>query len=307
MEITPQNLRNLRTTYSGIYRAGYTGAQPWSPKVAMEVPSSTSQNDYGWMQDLPRMREWLGERHIQNLAASSYVIKNKEYELTIGVRRPDIEDDNLGLYNPMMAEMGRQAAKHMDDLIVDVMQGGHAQLTFDGQNFFDTDHPNDPNSQAAGTQQNYWASGKALGAATYAEIRAAMMTYVGANGRPLGITPNLLVVPPQLEAAARVILHADIIAQTVGGNTTTATNVLKGTAELLVVPELANEATAWYLLDTTRAIKPFVFQRRKAPEFVEKTSNNDDNVFHHNKYLYGIDCRDNAGYGLWFLAAKAKA
>ena len=45
------------------------------------------------------MREWIGDREIQNLSASDYTIKNKDYELTVGVDRNDIEDDTLGIYN----------------------------------------------------------------------------------------------------------------------------------------------------------------------------------------------------------------
>ena len=101
-------------------------------------------------------------------------------------------------------------------------------------------------------------------------------------------------MPPQLEKVARQLLHADII----GNNT----NILKGTADLLVVPWLAGDAKAWYLLDTSRSIKPLIFQQRKKPEFVNLDSPNDQNVFMSKKYIYGVDCRDNAGYGLWQMA-----
>jgi len=72
----------------------------------------------------------------------------------------------------------------------------------------------------------------------YAAARAAMMSIVNAEGRPLGMTPNLLLVPPSLEAQAREILQAQFI---IGDPATggARTNVWQGTADLLVVPELA--------------------------------------------------------------------
>ena len=62
--------------------------------------------------------------------------------------------------------------------------------------------------------------------------RAAISGMKGDNGRPLGLMPNLLVVPPSLESAARKILNSEYAA---GGET----NEWKGTAELLVCPWLA--------------------------------------------------------------------
>lgn len=60
----------------------------------MEVPSVSRDESYKWLGQIPRMREWVGEREIQNLSASDYTIKNKDFELTIAVPRNDIEDGN---------------------------------------------------------------------------------------------------------------------------------------------------------------------------------------------------------------------
>ena len=67
--------------------------------------------------------------------------------------------------------------------------------------------------------------------------RTAMMSVKNADGRPLGLKPNLLMVPPALEAEARVILQAQFIIgdPSSGGS---KTNIWQGTADLLVVPEL---------------------------------------------------------------------
>ena len=55
---------------------------------------------------------------------------------------------------------------------------------------------------------------------------------VGDQGRPLGIRPNVLVVPPQLEEAAFHLLNTET--QDGGGS-----NPWKGTAEIVVTPYLA--------------------------------------------------------------------
>ena len=83
-----------------------------------------------------------------------------------------------------------------------------------------------------GFWQQAFGSKQALNAAAYADARAKMASFKGDYGRPLGIMPNLLVVPPELESAGRKILNSELAA---GGET----NEWKGTAELLVVPWLA--------------------------------------------------------------------
>ncbi|MGP8432052.1 Mu-like prophage major head subunit gpT family protein, partial [Paraburkholderia fungorum] len=69
------------------------------------------------------------------------------------------------------------------------------------------------------TADNVWAA------------RAAMAGVKGDNGEPLGITPNMLLVGPSLEQAARTALQAVILNNT--------TNVLAGTMTPVVCPWLA--------------------------------------------------------------------
>ena len=61
----------------------------------------------------------------------------------------------------------------------------------------------------------------------------------------------------------------------------------------------------WYLLDTRSAIRPFVFQRRRDYNFIAKTAPTDNNVFEREEYLWGVDARVNAGFGLWQHAYRS--
>jgi len=294
MLIDTSAIANLRTAFQGLYQSAYDSAAVWGPQVATQVPSSTRSNTYGWTEQLPKMREWIGPRELKNLAAASYVITNKPYELTVSVDRDDIEDDNLGVYNPLMSEMGRVAAKWQDELLASALQAGTSALCHDGLALFSTSH------LMSGSAQSNLFTSTALTQANYEAKRAAMMTYQGEGGRVLGVMPDTLIVPPQLEYTARTIVQAATIS-------TGGTNVSQGTAKVVVVPELASEGTVWYLADCSRAIKPLVFQPRKSPEFVSKDAPTDDNVFSNRKLVYGADARGSAGYSLWFLIARAAA
>ncbi|WP_316154725.1 Mu-like prophage major head subunit gpT family protein [Cupriavidus sp. BIC8F] len=64
--------------------------------------------------------------------------------------------------------------------------------------------------------------------------------------------------------------------------------------------------TAWYLLDTSKMIKPLIYQVRKDYKFVAMDQETDEQVFTSKKFRYGVDARSNVGFGLWQLAYASK-
>ena len=77
-------------------------------------------------------------------------------------------------------------------------------------------------------------------------------------------------------------------------------NPYKGTAELVVDGRIESD-TAWFLLDTSKPVKPFVYQPRKKPVFVSQTNPESEDVFNLKKYKFGAEARAAAGYGFWQL------
>ncbi|NOU53104.1 hypothetical protein HG263_21625 [Pseudoalteromonas sp. JBTF-M23] len=64
----------------------------------------------------------------------------------------------------------------------------------------------------------------------------------------------------------------------------------------------------WFLLDTTRPLKPLIYQKRRSYDItVKDKSTESDYVFSKGQALYGVDGRSNAGYGFWQLAYASKA
>ncbi|GAA6428453.1 Mu-like prophage major head subunit gpT family protein [Dielma fastidiosa] len=287
MILTNAVLHTLNQGFSAMFQKAFAETKTKWQKIATEVPSNTSDENYGWLGQFPSLREWIGERQIKNMTASEYTIKNKDYEATVAVKRNDIEDDKLGIYAPMMQDMGYSAAIWPEDLVFSLLKDGFTKTCYDKKPFFSTDH-----KVAKANVSNKGAA--KLSAKAYGEARAAMMSFKNDEGKPLKIMPNVLEVPPALEGEALKIVTADQIEGT--------TNIYKGTAEVLVAPELAGKDTCWFLLDTNRPLKPFIFQKRKAPKLNVLNQENDQNVFMRNEYLYGIDARGNAGYGFWQMA-----
>lgn len=150
--ITAALLEALRTDLRRQFNDAYKAMQPetfWS-SVATLVPSNSGSNTYGWLGDWPDLIEWVGDRTVKDLKESGYEIANKLYEATVGIPRTQLEDDNIGIYGPQAQSMGAAAARHPDKIISALLAGGDAALCFDGQNFFDTDHPVYPNHDGTG-------------------------------------------------------------------------------------------------------------------------------------------------------------
>lgn len=77
--------------------------------------------------------------------------------------------------------------------------------------------------------------------------------------------------------------------------------------EITVSNMQAGAGAAWYLLDTSRPIRPVIYQEREAFKLVGMTEPDAPNVFLNDQFLYGVQGRANVGFGLWQLAFASKA
>ncbi len=309
MQLTPQTLDFLFTQFSSDYQRGYGAYTSKWQEFAERIPSSTELNTYGWMADLPGFREWVGARVMRNISLRAYTLRNKDWEDSFAVSRNAIEDDQFGLYSRSAELLGNAASRLWDDVISQVLQAGVSSICCDGQFFFDTDHPVDLDDANSAIYSNK-ISAKPLTTSNIASLKTTMASFKGESGRSLEIRPNLLIVPTALEFAAYQAVGANMYAQpvtTVDGSQNVAAvplpNPYNSQIKVLVVPQLDNEPTIYYLADTTR-LKPLILQVRKEPQIVQRTAPDMDNVFHRKEFEYGADARGNGGYGLPFTMLR---
>ncbi|MCA9530482.1 MAG: Mu-like prophage major head subunit gpT family protein [Myxococcales bacterium] len=211
---TTSNLGMMYIGFKAAFKKAFDAADPedWR-RLATLVPSTTAAELYAWLGAFPSLREWIGDRVIKQLERHDYTIRNRTFESTIQVRVDDVEDDNFGLYGPLMADLGDQSRRWPAKLIFELLQQAITELCYDGQPFFSKTHPE---------------------------------------------------------------------------NGTTAANYND-----------ADDAAPVYLFDTSRPLKPLIFQQRQAPQFAQQVRPDSDGVFMRDEYLYGVKARGNAGFGLW--------
>lgn len=298
MLVNKSALSALFISLNTIFNKAFSGTEPMYTKIAMRVPSSTSQEDYGWLSNFPMMRRWVGEKLVKSLKAFKYSVVNEDWEATVEVDRNDIEDDRLGIYNPQAQAAGISAKMLPDEIVGEVVAASFTGLCYDGQFFCDTDHPvTDANGVVSSVSNKGTAalsiSTQALAVASFGAARTAMRKYKDNEGRPLGVNPNVLMVPPALEDTARALMTADRLEDG-------KVNLYKGACEVVVNPYITSD-TAWFLLDTTKPVKPYIYQERKAPVFVSQTDPQADDVFLRKMFKFGAEARAAGGYGFWQL------
>ena len=127
--VTDTLLSGLRTGFNAAFKRGAGRAPGHWQKVATRISSTNASNTYGWLGQFPKLSEWVGDRAVKDMKEHGYVITNKLYESTVGVKRTDIEDDNLGIYAPMFEEMGYAAARK--PIAVGLVNGGESNPWYD--------------------------------------------------------------------------------------------------------------------------------------------------------------------------------
>ncbi len=140
MEITPSTLRTLAQGFNAAFIRGIEAAPSSYQQVAMTIPSTSDAENYGWLKTLPGMREWIGQRFINNLESETAQLKNKHFEHTIGVNADAILDDKIGIYSNVFAMQGEIAGGHPDELVWGLLPNGASVKGFDGKNFFAENH-----------------------------------------------------------------------------------------------------------------------------------------------------------------------
>jgi phage major head subunit gpT-like protein len=213
----------LEQGFNASFRTGLARRDTTAMQIAMTIPSTTAENVYDWLADNFGIREWVGDRVMQNVGKYDYTLKNKDYEGTVKVKRNSIEDDQYGSYGKLFEQMGDSVTQFPDKLLYSVLKAGDSTLCFDGQYFFDVDHP------------------------------------VGLPGKEASVSNHM------------------------GG-----------------------AGAGWYLVDSSKVLKPLIWQPRSSFKMVRMDQERDENVFMRKEYIYGVDGRCNAGFGLWQLAFMSK-
>jgi len=176
-----------------------------------------------------------------------------------------------GMIRDLARSWGENARLQKEDWVADVLQQGtltagnatyfdgsfigqsdpNPTVIYDGLPFFDTAH-----TQAIGG--NTFANHVVSGALTLANLQTAWTTMTMTNAyddrnEKVRIRPDTLIVPPGLEATARVLLESAQLPGTAQNDV----NTERGKYQLVVNPHLddAASASAWWLCQARKGLR----------------------------------------------------
>lgn len=155
MALTAAQILALHTTLKTRFNAGLALSPDDWKKIAKPMPSDGKSNTYAWLSQFPTFREWVGSRLHKKAAETAYAVANRKFEATLDVERTDIEDDNFGHYGALAESQGQSAKDLMNDLVFQKVVEGFTTVCYDGQYFFDTDHPVAPNEDGTGVAVSF--------------------------------------------------------------------------------------------------------------------------------------------------------
>lgn len=315
MDISAANLEILFREAQNQFQQALINTPVIHPAIATTLPMGTRQTVQAFLQQVPLMRKWLGDRVINNAIAQSRVITAEPYENTISVDKFDIEDEQIALFSYTVQMFSEAGVKWPDQLVARfVSEEAATVLGYDGVPVYSENHPT-LGGVAGGLPAGAPAAQSNLLLDTpltwdnFVAAYTQMQSWVGPDGAPMPVVPDTLMVPPQLLGTAKQILEADFRVLE-GVTTAPQSNTFKGVVKLLVNPWLRNMADAdgngnWWLLDTSSAIKPYIFYQRSPVTMTALTNPNDPNMFLNHKLMWGLEARGNACESVWWKSLAA--
>lgn len=285
----------------------------WLDGVSNRFDSDQASEQYPFLGQVPRMREWIGGRAAKGLRSNSLTIKNKHYESTLEIALRDLRRDKTAQLQTRIDEFAGEGEAHWHDLVSDLIIAAPSAVCYDGQYFFDTDH----SEGDSGTQDNDISVDisalpcVAHGSTTAPSVEemqqavikgiAQIMGFKDDQGRLMNRGANrfLVTVPLSLwVTAVAAFSQTTLAAVQTNANPNALSGLLKGmTIDVQCIPELTWTAS-FAVWRTDSAIKGLIRQEETGTTIKMKDEQSEF-AFDNDAIQIGIDAWRGADYGLW--------
>ena len=176
-----------------------------------------------------------GEIASGTLGEEKYTNKADTYGLMLAIDRRDFINDDLGAITTVPRKLGRGSGLKINDIFWTTFLNNAAFFSAGNKNYI------------LGANTNLGIDGLTLGETTF-------MDQVDADGKPIGIMPQILLVPTAISTTAAQLYKALEMRDTTANTKTTTSNPHQGKYRVEVSRYLGNttysgsSGKAWYLL-----------------------------------------------------------
>lgn len=292
--VTSDILAGALTNFRVIFDNAFDAARNLSPwrQLAYQIESTRLTESHNWLGTVPVMVDVThGDIQVEGLGSYNFPVTNTTYKGAVEVQRSFFEDDALGMFRPKMGQLGEEAARHPGQLLFQMMVAN--PNAFDGTAFFADTRVI---GRSANIDNNLAKTGQTIAAiqTDIALVRAAMRKFQDDQGRPMNNTPNVFVIPPELEQVFYQALTINFpAAAPTAANVIPATNdgSLQAAGYTVIVNPYATDATTWWAFAVTAQAKPFIFQNRISPALEGITSPETESGVIRDRFVYSVRAR----------------
>lgn len=258
-----------------------------------------------YLANVAGVSEKTGDRIFHRLKEEAFKIKYKVWDLSYKVSRDDFMNDSLALYEKMFRGMAEEQANFVQERIINALENGNSTtngVCYDSAAFFGAGH--------FGSQDNDLTSVAAAATAvpTVAEAQEAirtcistMMGFYTESGRPAGYGAGndiWIVCEPALYTVLRQVMQNESISNS--GNELAGTFKLASSGYCTVD---ATPTTRFYMLDTSKVLKPLVMYEREKIS-IQSELDGDHFQIINDDYAFTSTSRFEVSYGDWKGAIK---
>lgn len=253
------------------------------------------------------LRKWKGARQNKPLNKFSIEIANDLYESTMEFDKRELRQDKTGQIQVRIADQARRAVQHWESLLSDLINSNG--LSYDGQNYFDTDHDESGTNQSnALTNSDIPALDVASATAPTADEMAKIlvegaayfMSLTDDQGEPANGNAQTFTVM----CGSRPIYSAALQAIGLERISTGASNpvlALSGQGILLrpvFNTRLTSASSLFYMFRDDGLTRPFIGQEENGVQ-VEVLGEGSDYAFDNHAHKFGVNANRGVGYGEW--------
>lgn len=211
-----------------------------------------------------------GQNRFKDMSETSFDIKVEEFDEGIQAKLLDLFQNSYA-YSKWLQGPERLRNAEMrfrNRAIATLLEAGASTTGWDGENFFDTDHPANFADPSKGTWSNYQSSTKDV--LDFSDLEAEVTAMQGAvldeQGEKLGVDPDTILVPTAKYEPLKNMLAQALILDSTGA--AAVTNPYMGKFRVVHVPELT-DADDWFLVDSKllgQGLPPWISLRYQAPQ-----------------------------------------
>lgn len=258
-------------------------------KVITRVKSNSNEEKYRIPESMPRIKEWIDQRHYGDLSDKFMTVVNKSWDNGLLVDRDTLDDSREYLGGDVEAWVRTlvDTYKSFPDEAVQAILDANT-TAFDGTALFATSRPNlDTGSNTiynlvSGTSSTTYSLSEFQ--TDYKSAKSYLFGQKDKNNKAFNKGAKLaVIVPAHLEDVARNLLVTTQQLIYVSG--TISNQYALDNTEIIVNWEQSSSDNDWYLVNLGASFKPFLIQDRKGPQWMYK----DDPEYKDIKY--GFDFR----------------